>query len=349
MDKSDEVSNPTSQSNDLTPLSECKSRKGFMKRLRKLLGSINEVNSTKNQTCSTDRDSVDPNTSHEEHLASQTISISNSHIGLPVNQTSATNSDQQPNRLQRAPLPASLQQQLLMNRQNNQASTSRQHPVSKNEHSDTNEQESPDSEIESDLRREEIEQLKNEEHELSNELEELTRQMTNLESSLAQLEQREAEQLEAKQQEAFQFEKEFRSRMEALQLRRDETEREMQLWVDRLNELRRRTKECNCQRKLARQMTNEVKRCLSRLSEQYDSGCAKYRSDLQLLNTRQEERRKRDQQLMENYAKRREELFKFLKQRTLVRKSLVEHEQLRSVLGSRGIRMLVQPNSQKVR
>lgn len=347
MDQSEEMPNSITQSNNLPPLSACKSRRGFFKRLRKLLGNKTNLDLSKNQTQSTDQESVEPAAAIEdpEYLPSQLTKIENgSHINLPTDLQHVDDREHQPNRLQR---PPSLQQQT-MNRHNRRNHSLRPQPIQTNEQSNTSEPESTEYEIESDLRKEEIEQLKNEEHELSSELEELIRQMNNLESSLVQLEQKEAEQLDEKQQEALQFEKEFRSRMEALQVRRDEAEREMQLWVDRLNELRRRTNECNGQKKMAKQMMNEVKRCLSRLSDQYDSGCAKYRADLELLNTRQEERRKRDQQLMENYAKRREELCKLLKQRNLVRKSLEEHEKLRSVLGSRGIRMLVQPNSKKL-
>lgn len=217
-----------------------------------------------------------------------------------------------------------------------------------------NENEADDNEsqhpTEQELRNDEIEQLRTEERELNEQLAECTRQMVSLQATLHQMDQREREQHEEKQQEALQFEREFRSRVDALQVRRDEAERELQLCSDRLNELKRRVAECTKQRKMAKQLLGELRRCLGQLSSQYENGCAQHRAELEQLVLRSDERRKRDATLMESYTRRQEELRTTLRQRALVRRTLEEHAQLQDVIGTRGIQMLVNlPNQQDTR
>ena len=201
------------------------------------------------------------------------------------------------------------------------------------------------SEREANIRNYEIEQFRNDEVDLKEQFNDLLQKMANLQKTLAELEGRELEEVQLKRVEAENFERELRERIEQLQVRKEEIDREANRLDNRLKELKSMQRETQLSRNLNAKMQNEMNKCLRKLGKQYENGCRKYIKELQSMEIEANERRTRDRELMDQYKQKQSELAVLLEEKMILRKSLEERNQLEKLLGQNGISLLVASNA----
>lgn len=197
------------------------------------------------------------------------------------------------------------------------------------------------SEREANIRNYEIEQFRNDENDLKGQFNDLLGKMSTLQNTLADLEGRELEEVQQKRVEAENFERETRERIEQLQVRKEEVDREAARLDNRLKELKSLQRETQLSRNLNAKMQNEMGKCLRKLGKQYENGCRKYMKELQSMEVEANERRARDRDLMDQYKQKQSELAVLLEEKMILRKSLEERNQLEKLLGQNGISLLV--------
>lgn len=200
------------------------------------------------------------------------------------------------------------------------------------------------SDREANIRNYEIEQFRNDEIDLKEQFNDLLLKMGTLQTTLADLEGRELEEVQLKRVEAENFERETRERIEQLQVRKEEIDREANRLDNRLKELKSLQRETQLSRNLNAKMQNEMNKCLRKLGKQYENGCRKYIKELQTMEAEANERRARDRELMDQYKQKQSELAVLLEEKMILRKSLEERNQLEKLLGQNGISLLVASN-----
>lgn len=197
------------------------------------------------------------------------------------------------------------------------------------------------SEREANIRNYEIEQFRNDENDLKEQFNDLLTKMSNLQKTLGELEARELEEVQQKRQEAEIFERETRERIEHLNVRKEELDRDASRLENRLKELKSLQRESEVNRNLNNKMRNEMGKCLRKLGKQYENGCRKYLKEIQEMESEATERRNRDRELMDQYKQKQNELAILLEEKMILRKSLEERNQLEKLLGQNGISLLV--------
>lgn len=201
------------------------------------------------------------------------------------------------------------------------------------------------SEREANIRNYEIEQFRNDEIDLKGQFNDLLSKMSTLQQTLADLEGRELEEVQQKRVEAENFERETRERIEQLQVRKEEVDREAARLDNRLKELKSLQRETQLSRNLNAKMRNEMGKCLRKIGKQYENGCRKYMKELQSMEIEANERRARDRDLLDQYKQKQSELAVLLEEKMILRKSLEERNQLEKLLGQNGISLLVASNA----
>ena len=197
------------------------------------------------------------------------------------------------------------------------------------------------SDRETSIRNYEIEQFRNDEYDLREQFNDLILKLNLLQKTLADLEGRELEEVQQKRQEAGYFERETREKIEQLQVRKEELDRDSSRVENRLKELKSLQRETEINRNLNNKMRNEMAKCLRKLGKQYENGCRKYLKDLQDMENEANDRRTRDRELMDQYKQKQNELAILLEEKMILRKSLEERNQLEKLLGQNGISLLV--------
>lgn len=203
------------------------------------------------------------------------------------------------------------------------------------------------SDRENNIRNYEIEQFRNDENDLKEQFNDLILKMENLQRTLVDLEGRELEEVQQKRQEAENFEKETREKIEQMQVRKEEIDREASRFDNRLKELKSLQRETDANRNMNNKMRNEMSKCLRKLGKQYENGCRKYLKELQDMEIEANERRNRDRDLMNQYKQKECELAVLLEEKMILRKSLEERNQLEKLLGQNGISLLVANHLEK--
>lgn len=121
------------------------------------------------------------------------------------------------------------------------------------------------SDREANIRNYEIEQFRSDENDLREQFNDLLTKMSTLQKTLDDLEGRELEEVQQKRQEAEHFERETRDKIEQIQVRKEEVDRESNRLDNRLKELKSLQRETQLSKNMNNKMRNEMGKCLRKL------------------------------------------------------------------------------------